>query len=474
MMSIAPSCFVFYVSGLVPGECFFILAPFVLVSIRNNSPDGNLQNQRQKARRPRDSKNQGSPVAPARPPQYGAFPNVPAPPYVQTSAYSTVDPSTSPSDVLHATAHSAPAPFVQFNVDQRQQQPDGSSNRLSGPGVPGVASAPANLSSSSSFVTPPRFPHTPQREQQMQMLAPVADPSPRDAYSISSSSSARQVPSRDFTFNHPFPPLHLQAPETGGALLLGGSQNQYPTMTPLRPLTASSHHSLGLSSSSGRPRSQQTSSSSSPSSPSSPFAPAFVSSASTSVSKSRPQTPVSSFLVPRRRDLPRLQIPPLHVPESPNTNPQASTAHARAHVHVHVQQQPQHQPQRSAPPRYPSPPLSLPLLPPPTSHQDPAARFSRPTDRALPGLLLSTTSSAAPRPSRSTSRGGGGDERSPVPAHAPMSAPASSATSRARRFDPVREAASECSRSGSLGTDSMSTGTPPRIDTPQHMTTPFT
>lgn len=460
--------------GLVPGEYFSRTACFGEHK-GTNSPDGNLQNQRQKARRPRDSKNQGSPVAPARPPQYGAFPNVPAPPFLHSSASSTVIASSLPSDELYPTSHS---PLIQFNVNHGQEQPASSSGRLSGPGVPGVASAPPTLSSSSSFVSPPRFPHSPRRQQQMQKLAPLADPIPREAHSISSNFSARQVvPSRDFTFNHPFPPLHLQVPETSGAMLLGGSQNQYPTMTPLRPLTASSHHPLGLSSSSssGRPRSQQTSTSSSPSSPPSPFTPA---SASASVSESRPQTPASSFLVPRR-DLPRLQIPPLHVPESPhtNTNPHANNAHAHAHVqqqHVHVlqQQQAQAQVQRSALPRYSSPPLSLPL-PPPHSHQDPA-RFSQPSDRALPSLLLSTT----PRRSPPTSRGGGDCSPVPAHAHAPMSAPASassSSNSRTRRFDPVREAASECSRSGSLGTDSMSTGTgtPPRIDTPQRFMTPF-
>ena len=465
-MSIAPS-------GLVPGEYFSRTACFGEHK-GTNSPDGNLQNQRQKARRPRDSKNQGSPVAPARPPQYGAFPNVPAPLFLHSSASSTVNASSLPSDELYATSPSPP--FVQFNVNHGLQQPASSSGRLSGPGVPGVASAPPTLSSSSSFVSPPRFPHNPQRQQQMQMFAPLADPIPRDVHSISSGSSARQVvPSRDFTFNHPLPPLHLQVPETSGAMLLGGSQNQYPTMTPIRPLTASSHHPLGLSSSSssGRPRSQQTSTSSSPSSPPSPFTPA---SASASVSESRPQTPASSFLVPRRRDLPRLQIPPLHVPESPhtNTNTHANNAHAPAHVqqqHVHVQQQQAQAQQRSALPRYSSPPLSLPF-PPPHSHQDPA-RFSQPSDRALPSLLLST----APRRSPPSSRGGGDCSPVPAHAHAPMSAPASasSSTSRARRFDPVREAASESSRSGSLGTDSMSTGTgtPPRIDTPQRFMTPF-
>lgn len=409
-----------------------------------------FQNQRQKARRPRDSKNQGSPTAPARPPQYGAFPNVSAVPFLP-SASSTVHPPSLPSDELYATTHSASAPFVNFNANRGQQEPATSSGRLSGPGVPGAAS-----SSSSSFTAPPHFSHTPQRQPppQMQTLAPLADPSPKARSSLTRdvhlTSSARQVmPSRDFTFSHPFPPLHLQVPETSG--VFGAGQNQYPTMIPLRPLTASSHHSLAPSSnaSSGRPRSQHTSSSSSssPSSPPSPFPPAAA-----SVSLSRPQTPVSSFLVPRHRDLPRLRIVPLHVPESPHTNTHANNTHAHAsvHVHVHVQQQSQ----RSAPQRYSPPPLSL--LPDPT-------RFSH-SDRALPSLFHSTSS---------TSRG---DEISPVPAHASVSAsasiPASSSASRARRFDPVREAASECSRSGSLGTDSsMSTGTPPRIDTPKRLTT---
>ena len=427
---------------------------FLLFSCRKqNLPATNSQNQRQKARRPRDSKNQGSPAAPARPPQYGAFPNVPAAPFLHPSASSTVN---SP-DELYSTSHSASAPFVQFNGNrgqQQQQEPASSSGHLSGPGVPGAVS--------SSFVTPPRFPQTPQ----MQTLAPHADPSPparspltRDVHSISSTSSARQVmPSRDFSFSYPFPPLHLQVPETGGVSLLGAGQNQYPTtMIPLRPLTASSHHSLVLSSNtnSGRRRSQNASSSSSsspPTSPPSPFAPV-----SASVSESCPQTPVSSFLVPRHRDLPSLRIPPLHVPDSPHTNTHTNNTHAhtRVHVHVHVQSQPQ----RSALPRYSPPPLSLPLPPLP---QDPT-RFSHsqaPSDRALPSLFHSTPFS--------TSRGG---EISPVPAHATMSASASSSTSRAKRFDPVREAASECIRSGSLSMDSMSSGTPPRIDTPKRLTT---
>ena len=64
-----------------------------------------------------------------------------------------------------------------------------------------------------------------------------------------------------------------------------------------------------------------------------------------------------------------------------------------------------------------------------------------------------------------------------MPAHVSMSTSASvsvsSSSSRARRFDPVREAVSESSRSGSLSTDSLSTGTPPRIDTPKRLTTSF-
>jgi len=144
-------------------------------------------------------------------------------------------------------------------------------------------------------------------------------------------------------------------------------------------------------------------------------------------SESRPQTP-PSFLVPHRRfessrDLPRLQIPPLHVPDSPH-------GQHRQNQNQHQdkkQQQQQQQQQRSAL-RY-TPPSSLPPEP-----QD-SARFSQPSERSL----LSTTS-------RSSSRGEG--ESSPAPP-------------RARRFDPVREAASE--RSASQGTD---TSTPPRIDTP--------
>jgi hypothetical protein len=434
--------------------------PLFLGAVGTNLAHPNSQNQRQKARRPRDSKNQGSPAAPARPPQYGAFPNVPAAPFLHSSASSTVNPPSLPSDELYATTHSASAPFVHFNANRGQQQPATSSGRLSGPGVPGAAS-----SSSSSFTAPPRFPHTPQRQPQMQTLAPLAEPSPqarspltRDVNSINSTSSVRQVmPSRDFTFNHPFPPLHLQVPESSG--VPGAGQNQYPTMIPIRPLTASSHQSCVLSSntSSGRPRSQysSSSSSSSPPSPPSPFAPT-----SASVSGSRPQTPVSSFLVPPHRDLPRLRIVPLHVPETPHTNTHANNTHAHAsvHVHVHVQQESQ----RSALPRYSPPPLSLPPDPTRFSHSQ------RSSDRALPSLFRSTSSS--------TSRG---SEISPVPAHASLSACASvsassSSSSRARRFDPVREAASECSRSGSLGTDSsMSTGTPPRIDTPKRLTTSF-
>lgn len=162
------------------------------------------------------------------------------------------------------------------------------------------------------------------------------------------------MPSRDFSFSFPFPPL--QVPAASGVPHPGQKWLPYP-----HRMTASPP---GL----GEPQSQQMS-----------FA-----------SDSRPHTP-RSFLVPQgrlesTRDLPRLHIPPLHVPESPHVRRRSSL------------------------------PYSLP--------QDPVR------------AVLSATSSS--------SHGG-----SP------------SAPSRARRFDPVREAASE--RSASQSTD---TSTPPRIDTP--------
>ncbi|KAI0298219.1 hypothetical protein BC826DRAFT_1103154 [Russula brevipes] len=146
--------------------------------------------------------------------------------------------------------------------------------------------------------------------------------------------------------------------------------------------------------------------------------------------ESRPQTPGSSFLVPRRRldsarDLPRLQIPPLHVPDSP------PPTYAHAQQQHHKQQQQQQQQRSTA--RYSfSPP------------QFPARSFSHPpSERALPSA---TSCSCA------SSRG----ESSPAP------------SSRTRRFDPVRDAASTSAsaseRSGSQGTDAS---TPPYIiDTP--------
>lgn len=379
-----------------------------------------FQNQRQKARRPR---NQGS-TAPARPPQYGAFPNAPAP----SLAGSTLIPSRLSSDEGgQPPFYSAPsAPFIQFNVNREYSSHEnvfgpssatsaspssGGQHHLSGPGVPGT---------SSSF--PPRYPQsiTPH---------PLAEPPPpqqppRDAIHA----SARQVPSRDFTFNHPFPPL-LQVPEAGGASSSPshspspyGRQGQYPSQA--HPQTAS--HSLGLS----RPRSQQTSTS-----PTSTTKTSFT-------SDSRPQTP-ALFLVPRHRfessrDLPRLQIPPLHVPESPHGQHQLNHHEHRHNNNGNNQQQHQHQQQHQqrSVPRY-SPPSPLPPVP----HH--SARFSQQaSERPLP---LSTSSRSS---SRSESHS------PPTPATATM-------PTRSRRFDPVREAASE--RSASQSTD---TSTPPRIDTP--------
>ncbi|KAH9961817.1 hypothetical protein BC827DRAFT_261624 [Russula dissimulans] len=350
-----------------------------------------FQNQRQKARRPR---NQGS-AAPARPPQYGGFSNASAP----SLASSTHIPSSLSSDEGHTPFYAAPsAPFIQFSVNREYSShesvfgssvsgtsPSSSSGggHLSGPGVPGTGS---------SFA--PRFPpitHSIPPHPAPTLLDHSPSRIPRD---IAHPTSMRQAPSsRDFTFNHPhhLPPLHV--PETGGY----GGQGQYLSF----PLTSSYHdhhhpHLGSLSHSLSRPRSQQRHSFPSPSS-----------------SSSSPQTPGTSlFLVPHSRleptrDLPRLQIPPLHVPESP-------------HAHAHAQQQ-----QRSAV-RY-SPPRD-------------SVRFSQPSERAL--LPATTTSDSTPVSSVSATFRGEGSESPPGPASTP---------SRAKRFDPVREAASECS--GSQGTN---------------------
>ena len=347
-------------------------------------------------------------------------------------ASSTLIPSRLPSDEGgQVPFYSAPsAPFIQFNVNREYSSHEnvfgplsatsaspssGGHNHLSGPGVPGT---------SSSF--PPRYPQsiTPH------LLAEPPPPQqpPRDAIHP----SARQVPSRDFTFNYPFPPL-LQVPEAGGASSSPshspspyGRQSQYPSHA--LPLTAS--HSLGLS----RPRSQQTSTS-----PTSTTKTSFT-------ADSRPQTP--AFLVPRprfesSRDLPRLQIPPLHVPESPHGQHQLNHHEHRhningnnQHHHQRQQQQQQQHQQRSA--LHYSPPSPLPPVP----HG--SARFSQQGSERP--LLLSSTSS------RSSSRSA---------SHSPPTPATATVPTRSRRFDPVREAASE--RSASQGTD---TSTPPRIDTP--------
>ncbi|KAI9440281.1 hypothetical protein F5148DRAFT_830297 [Russula earlei] len=346
-----------------------------------------FQNQRQKARRPR---NQGS-AAPARPPQYGGFPNAPAP----SSAPSSLIPSSLPPDRGQLPFHVAPTPFIQFNVNREYSShetvfassvsgtspnpnPTSGGSLLSGPGVPGTSSFASRFPPIPQPLLPPPPPPPPPL-----LVDPSQSQPPRDtAYS-----SARHAPSGDFTFSHPFPPL--QVPKTGGY----SGQSQYPHLP--RPLTVFDHrHHLGDHSSS-EPRPQQK---------------AFASSRSSS----RSQTPgTTSFLVPRgrldsTRDLPRLQIPPLHVPDSSHGQP--------------VQQQ------RSAV-RYSTPS-------PPQRPQDPV-RFSQPSELAL----VSNTAASGP------SRGG----ESP---HGP---------SRVKRFDPVREAASECS--GSQGS-TYSPTPPPRLDTP--------
>jgi hypothetical protein len=250
-----------------------------------------------------------------------------------------------------------------------------SSSRLSGPGVPGV---------STSFA--PRFPST---------LPPMTAPSSsisghhdsthrRPPTSNGHGNVARHSapPSRDFTFNFPFPPL--QVPHA--------TQNWFPPPHHHRMTASPPHLSMGEKQLQPQPQQQRPQQQQQQQQQQMFF---------TAAPGSRPHTPRSSSVVPpphsrleSARDLPRLRIPPLHVPESP---------HAAAR-------------QRSSWSYSPS--------------QDPVR------------AVLSTTTTTTTTNSGS-SRGG-----SP-------SAP------RARRFDPVREAASE--RSASQGTDSS---TPPRIDTP--------
>ncbi|KAF8265873.1 hypothetical protein EI94DRAFT_1702164 [Lactarius quietus] len=298
-----------------------------------------FQNQRQKARRPRNQ--DSAPLT--RPPQYGAFPNV-------LSLTPTGGPSSFPHGEGQTFYIAPPPPFIRFNAGQEfssREEAIGSSvtgtrtspiGHLSGPGVPGASSPLA-----------PRFPPPSPSNQ-----SPHPWPSSKDSHPSAPSPLAPVMPSREFTFSLPFPPLHVpDVPE----------RSPHFSKTRFQPPPLNQH--------------------------------------------STPQRPLPPFATPPRVHspnpflaTPRASIPRLHVPETP--------------------------PARRRPTLQPySPPRdSRPALPFPTHSAERAVH--------------SATSGS--------SRGGS----PPVPVRP-----------RPRRFDPVREAASE--RSGSQGTD---VSTPPRADTP--------
>lgn len=299
-----------------------------------------FQNQRQKARRPRNQ--DSAPLM--RPPQYGAYPNV------LSLTPSTGGPTSFPHSEGQTFYIAPPAPFIRFDVGQdssSREETLGSSvtgtrsspiGHLSGPGVPGASSPLA-----------PRFP------------PPSPLPSPLDsshpAHQWQSSNDAGPapspaMPSREFTFSLPFPRLHVPEPSS--------QHTRFPPPPPLNQ-----HPAAAASSPQRAP-------------------PSFV-------TPPRPHSP-NPFLA-----TPRGCIPKLHVPVTPQ---------ARRTL--------PYSPTRDARPALPFPPHSA--------------------ERAV----HSATSGS--------SRGGS----PPVPVRP-----------RSRRFDPVREAASE--RSGSQGTD---VSTPPRGDTP--------
>ena len=228
-----------------------------------------------------------------------------------------------------------PAPFIRFNAGQDSSSREESIGpsvtgtrtspigHLSGPGVPGASSPLA-----------PRFPSSSPSNQPPHSWSTSKDSS--HPSSVPSPAAAPAMPSREFTFSLPFPPM-LRMPEPSPPF----SQTRFPPFaTPPRT------HSPG------------------------PFLPT-----------------------------PRGRIPRLHVPETPPSRRRPTLTY-------------------SPPPRDPRP--ALPFLPP-------------------------SAERAAHSATSGSSRGGS----PPLPVRA-----------RARRFDPVREAASE--RSGSQGTD---VSTPPRADT---------
>ena len=241
-----------------------------------------------------------------------------------------------------------PAPFVRFNAGQdcsSREEAIGSSvtgtrtspiGHLSGPGVPGASSPLA-----------PRFPPPSPSTQ-----PPHPWSSSKDAHTTAPSPVTPAMPSREFTFSLPFPPLRMPEP----------SPHYSQTRFPQPHLT---HHSTA------------TSPGGEPQQPLPPFE-----------TPPRPHSPSPFIATPRGR------IPRLHVPETP--------------------------------------PARLP--------------YSSPRD---PRPALPFAPQSAERPVHSATSGSSRGGSPPV-----MVRP------RARRFDPVHEAASE--RSGSQGTD---VSTPPRADT---------
>ncbi|KAI0049097.1 hypothetical protein FA95DRAFT_947551 [Auriscalpium vulgare] len=202
------------------------------------------QNQRQKARRPRSQS-----VAPplTRPPQYGAFSNMPV------SAPATSNNPFGAGYSAPPSSYSYPGPPAQYAAVQEHPDPEAalrtpatgtsssSSGQLSGPGVPGAS-------------TPylPRFPYGVQNPPQLP--PPSAYPpsyghqDPWASHEGSSGSSrppTEPVP-RDFSFN--LPPLRLDETRGVGTYSSGGLPRLAPPrnydISP-RPFTADSpfaHH----------------------------------------------------------------------------------------------------------------------------------------------------------------------------------------------------------------------------------------
>ncbi|KAI9435111.1 hypothetical protein H4582DRAFT_704099 [Lactarius indigo] len=262
-----------------------------------------FQNQRQKARRPR---NQGSDPL-SRPPQYGAFPNV----------LSLVPPSGGPSSFPLGEGQSPfytapPAPFIRFNAGQDSPSredaigPSVTGTRtspvghLSGPGVPGASSSLA-----------PRFPPPSPASHH-----PHPWPSSNDSQPGAPLPAAAGMPSREFTFSLPFPPLHV--PETSPSALF--PQSRFPPP----PL---SHHPVAAS-------------------PQRMPLPAGGEPPASFAAESRPHTPGSFLAHPRSLEPARQhRIFPLHVPETPHT-----------HSHPHRRTALPYSPSRDPRPALPFPP----------------------------------------------------------------------------------------------------------------------